>query len=59
MRTIVKSIIKKEVGEYDLPANSTKLKEEAEELLRKYETNLQSALRTTAPKGIISKKKLL
>ena len=40
MRTIVKSIIKKEVGEYDLHSNSIKLKEEAEELIKKYETNL-------------------
>lgn len=28
-------------------------------MMNKYQTNLESALKTTAPKGLLSKKKLL
>jgi hypothetical protein len=31
----------------------------ADDVISKYETNLESALKATSPKGIISKKKLL
>ena len=59
MRTVVRSIIKNIVGDYEVFADPVAIKKKADILVEKYETNLEPALKATAPKGIVSKKKLI
>ena len=53
---IAKSIIKAVVGQYELPDLQI-MKEEWEKIKKVYMTNLMTALRMIAPKGIISLEK--
>jgi ribosomal protein S20 len=59
LRSVVKSIVKNVIGDYEVNRGGSKVVKEATDLLEKYHTNLESALKVTAPKGIISKKKLV
>jgi len=59
MRTVIKSIIKNIIGDYDIPANMNDIIAQGKDLLGKYDANLKSSLPMKAPSGIISKKKLV
>ena len=59
LRTVVKSIIRNVIGDYQVFEQPEVIKKKAEELVQKYQTNLQPALKATAPKGTVSKRKLL
>lgn len=59
MRTVVRSIIKNIVGDYEIFADPAAIKKKADILVEKYETNLEPALKATSPKGTVSKKKLI
>lgn len=60
-RSVVKSIIKALVGDYDILSGErqTQVKEECDAMLQKYQTNLLSALSTMASSGFISRRKFL
>ena len=59
MRTVVKSIIRNVVGDYELPPNRSEVERNANIMLEKYSTNIEPALRASYPKGIITKRKLV
>jgi len=49
MRTVIKSIIKNIIGDYDIPANMNDIIVQGKDLLGKYEANLKSTLHMRAP----------